>query len=309
VLGATALAAIAVPLTVPLIASAADGDPVVTLQDGTSGCNGVVATPGSENTTKRLVAGDLEPGGTVTFQIGYPVDATDVSGRETFVITDCVFIGDTAVAKYEVSFVPNTTNFILTFQLTIPADAPVGAEYCNYAKTTAAPSASQASNRKANPACFHIGGDLRIIKQAAGDADHTPLGGASFTVTCTTSVTIPPVVISGIDGTTVFNGTTYTVSGASPTGIIAIAGPAGTPCTVTETAPPPGYDLPAVATFEYTIPVGTSQSVNYISDPRTKNTTTLTTAATSATVGGAIHDVATLAGATADAGGTIRFAV
>ncbi|MFN2560230.1 MAG: hypothetical protein ABR571_02885, partial [Jatrophihabitans sp.] len=309
VVGAVALAAIAVPLTVMNVAQAASGDPVVTQLPDTSGCNGVTATPGSQNTTKRLVSGDLEPGGTVTFQIGYPVDASDVSGRSTFVITDCVFIGDTAVAKYEVSFVPNTTDFILTFQLVIPETAPIGAEYCNYAKTTAAPSKSQASNRKANPACFHVGGDLRIIKQATGDTTHTPLAGAAFTVTCTTSITIPPVVISGIDGTTVFNGTTYTVSGTSPTGIIAIAGPAGTPCTVVETAPPPGYDKPANSTFNYTIPVGTSQSVNYISDPRSKNTTALTTAATGGTVGDAIHDVATVTGATTNptATGTVTF--
>ena len=79
----------------PRTALAADGDPVVELQDGVNGCQGVLPTPGSENTNKRLIGGSLEPGGTATFEISYPVSAEDVSGRETFVITDCVFI-DTA---------------------------------------------------------------------------------------------------------------------------------------------------------------------------------------------------------------------
>src|SRR5438552_1893802 len=148
VVAAAALAGFAAPLTLAAPAGAAPGDPVVTLQQGTAGCNGVRPTPGSENTSKRLVSGDLEPGGTLTFEIAYPVSASDVSGRTTFVITDCVFINGKAALKYTVSFVPNTENFLLTFQLTIPEGTPVGALYCNDAKTTAAPSDSPASNRK-----------------------------------------------------------------------------------------------------------------------------------------------------------------
>jgi hypothetical protein len=87
-----------------------------------------------------------------------------------------------AVAKYFIHFVPNTENFVLTFTLNIPANAPVGDEYCNYAKTTAAPSQSQASNRKAGPACFLIGGDLLINKT---DAAGNPLPGADFSINCT----------------------------------------------------------------------------------------------------------------------------
>jgi hypothetical protein len=311
VVAATVLASVALPFSGVPFAVATAGDPVVVLQDGTNGCNGVVATPGSENTTKRLVSGDLEPGGTVTFQIGYPVSADDVAGRTTFVITDCVFIGDKAIAKYEVSFVPNTENFLLTYQLVIPADAPIGAQYCNYAKTTAAPSDSQASNRKANPACFFIGGDLRIIKVAIGDNTLTPLAGASFTVACATASggeTIPPVVISGLDGSTTFSSGSYRASGTAATGIIGIAGPEGTVCTVTETAAPPGYDLPADSTFEFTIPAAKAgQDVEYIADPKTPNTTSLSTKATSGSVGDEVSDTATLSGATDGAGATITF--
>ena len=76
----------------PRTAIAADGDPVVTLEDGVAGCNGVRTTPGSENTLKELIGGSLLPGGTAIFKISFPVDPADVAGRVTFVITDCVFI-------------------------------------------------------------------------------------------------------------------------------------------------------------------------------------------------------------------------
>jgi hypothetical protein len=310
--GAAALAAIVLPLVAAQSADAAG--PVVTLDQGTAGCNGVRPTPGSENTTKRLVAGNLEPGGTVTFEIAFPVDASDVGGD--FAITDCVFINGVAKLKYTVSFVPNNTNFILTFNLTIPPGTPIGAEYCNYAKTTQSPSTSQASNRKAGPACFFVGGDLRIIKVAEGDASHTPLAGASFDVSCDTNgETIPPVVISGLSGpnsTTTFDAgaDAYVASGVADTGVIAIAGPEGTPCTVTETAAPAGYDLPADPTFTFTIPAATAgQEIDYIEDPAVKNDTTISTSATSGDEGDSITDVATLSGATADATGTITFNV
>src|SRR5688572_23637367 len=214
-------------------ASAAEGDPVVTQEEGIEGCMGVRTSPGSENTDNRRVAGDLEPGGTVTFEISYPVDATDVSGRETFVITDCVFIDDEPVVKYSVSFVPNTENFVLTFDLVIPDDAPIGAEYCNYAKTTAAPSESQASNRKAGPACFLIGGDVRILKV---DQDNKPLAGAEFQVVCTPPSTDleTEIIISGLftsggapaQSTTNAQGVTSVTGRTDSTGAIAIAGPA-----------------------------------------------------------------------------------
>jgi len=304
------MAAIAVPLlTAAAPAGAAPGDPVVTLEQGTAGCLGVRPTPGSGNTNKRLVSGDLEPGGTVTFEISFPVDASDVGGD--FAITDCVFIGGKAALKYTVAFVPNNENFLLTFDLVIPPDTPIGSLYCNFAKTTQSPSTSQASNRKAGPACFRVGGNLRIIKVAEGDPDHTPLVGASFDVVCTTGQeTIPPVVISGLSGATTFDNGAYRASGTADTGVIAIAGPEGTPCTVTETAAPAGYDLPADPTFEFTIPAATQQQeIDYIEDPLTQNTTTIVTSATSGELGDSITDTATLSGATPDAGGTITFNV
>ena len=89
------------------------GDVTIVQDDNTNGCNGVVTTPGSENTLKTLVGGTLEPGGTAEFIISFPVDAEDVTGREEFEITDCVFIGDEAVLKFFISFVPNTEDFEL----------------------------------------------------------------------------------------------------------------------------------------------------------------------------------------------------
>ena len=236
-------------------------DVQVVPDDDTNGCNGVVSTPGSENTNKRLIAGSLEPGGTATFEISYPVDPEDVSGREEFEITDCVFIEDVAVAKYFIHFVPNTENFLLTFTLDIPDDAPVGDEYCNYAKTTAAPSQSQASNRKAGPACFLIGGDLLVHKT---DAAGAPLAGATFGIACTwptsTAALAGTVISASPDGSVSdgndANGTNdpseafTSTSGGSlnksattgSDGTIAVAAPVGTSCTFTETAPPAGYE-------------------------------------------------------------------
>ncbi|MEO8437920.1 MAG: SpaA isopeptide-forming pilin-related protein [Chloroflexota bacterium] len=226
-------------------ALAAEGDPVVTLQDGVNGCQGVLPTKGSENTNKRLVGGSLTPGGSATFEISYPVSADDVSGRETFVITDCVFIDGEAALKYDVSFVPNTENFILTFTLKIPAGTPIGAEYCNFAKTTAAPSESPASNRKAGPACFVVGGNISVLKtNEAGD----PLAGATFHIVCklpTTEAFLPDTIIDGVSHTSTSGGTITQDVTTDSTGRIAIQAPEGTSCKITETDPPDGYDLPA----------------------------------------------------------------
>ncbi|MFL5715397.1 MAG: hypothetical protein ACJ769_12120, partial [Chloroflexota bacterium] len=132
------LALFATAAATPKSVLAAAGDPVVTLEDGIASCQGVLPTPGSENTNKRLVSGSLVPGGTATFEISFPVDADQVGGD--FAITDCVFIDGEAALKYTVAFVPNNENFLLTFTLQIPAGTPIGAEYCNYAKTTQSPS-------------------------------------------------------------------------------------------------------------------------------------------------------------------------
>lgn len=259
-------------------------DDVRIVQDTTiNGCNGVVSTPGSENTDKRLIAGSLEPGGTATFEISYPVDPDDVAGREEFEITDCVFIEDVAVAKYFVSFVPNTENFILTFTLNIPEDAPVGDEYCNYAKTTAAPSESQASNRKAGPACFLIGGDLSINKvNEAGE----PLAGATFQIDCTwplSQATLANTVISAQPDGMVQDGNdagsdndtseSYTsLSGQSTSkwavtgtdGTIAVAAPVGTVCTFTETDAPGDYEIAEDPDETLTVTSGQQQTHTFV---------------------------------------------
>ena len=241
------------------------GVPVVSLQEGTNGCNGVRTTPGSENTDKALdpaFPSDFNPGGVVGFVIDYPVDPEDVTGRDTFVITDCVFVDDEAVVQYTVSFVPNTEAFQLRYSVPIPAGTPLGAEFCNYAKTTAAPSTSQASNRKAGPACFVVGGALRIEKRS-GSTTGPLLGGASFSVLCTpdTGAASQPTIITGLSQTSQSNSDgTVTASGTSATGVIAISGPSGTPCSVTETAAPAGYQLDSTPR-SLVIPIGTGQTI------------------------------------------------
>jgi hypothetical protein len=125
----------------------------VTLQPDTRGCTGILPS-NDGNTDMRVVGGTMEPGGTAIFEISYPVNAASL-GKE-FTITDCAFINDVPALKYTVSFVPSNQSFVLHMTLAVPDDAPVGGSYCNYAKTTGSPTASQASQRKAGPACFII---------------------------------------------------------------------------------------------------------------------------------------------------------
>ncbi|CAN5657499.1 hypothetical protein BH20CHL7_BH20CHL7_08310 [soil metagenome] len=253
----------------PSAVIAAASEPVVTLESGVSGCMGVRATPGSENTDKQLVGGDLDPGGKATFLISYPVDSEDVAGRTTFVITDCVFINDEPVLMYSVSFVPNTENFLLRFTLTIPDDAPIGAEYCNYAKTTAAPSTSQASNRKAGPACFIVGGSLRVLKV---DGNDEPLAGADFSVSCTvptTTASLPVTIIdpgehqfTSVSGATIDQDVTTSADGA-----VSVQGPVGLQCTFTEMSAPSGYELPVTASCTKTVTLGSHQTCTFVNLP------------------------------------------
>ncbi len=256
------------------VASAAEGDPVVTRESGTNGCNGVRPTPGSENTTKRLdpdYPSDLSPGGVVGYIIDFPTEDSSVSGRETFVITDCVFVNGTAVAKYSVSFVPTAVDFLLRFTVPVPADTPLGAQFCNYAKTTAAPSESQASNRKAGPACFTVGGALRIEKRS-GSTTGDLLPGASFTVSCAPETTQPPTIITGLSNPSTTSGGVVSASGTAGDGTIAISGPSGTVCTVTETAAPDGFVVDSEPR-ELVIPVGTSQTINVFVNSQTSSLT------------------------------------
>ncbi|HEX8001263.1 MAG TPA: DUF5979 domain-containing protein [Mycobacteriales bacterium] len=263
------LALVVALVWLPLLATASRAaDPVLVPDPTINGCNGVLPTPGSENTTKRLdpaFPSDFNPGGIIGYVIDFPVDAADVGGD--FEITDCVYVDppggaqDAPIAKYFVHFVPNNTSFQLRFSVPIPDDTPLGSQFCNYAKTTASPSASQASNRKAGPACFTVGGGLRIEKRS-GSASGPLLGGASFSVVCTPTTSQPPTIITGLSNqSTSGPGGTVVASGSSATGTIAINGPSGTPCVVTETAAPDGYVLDP-APRALVIPVGTSQTVN-----------------------------------------------
>jgi len=133
--------------------SADHGGAHVILEPGTNGCTGVLPS-NDGNTDMRLVGGTMYPGGTAIFEISYPVNAGNV-GKE-FTILDCAFINDVPALKYTVSFVPSNQSFVLHMTLAVPTDAPVGGMYCNYVKTTGSPTASQASQRKAGPACFTI---------------------------------------------------------------------------------------------------------------------------------------------------------
>ncbi|HET6744706.1 MAG TPA: hypothetical protein VFH90_02525, partial [Candidatus Limnocylindria bacterium] len=140
------------------------------------------------NTDMRLVGGTLWPGGTAVFEITYPLNAGSL-GKE-FTILACAFINDVATLKYVVSFVPSNQAFRLRMTFAVPEDAPVGGMYCNYAKTTAAPTAAQASQRKAGPSCF-------IIRQPPGSpASSGPPGGGPSTPRTPTRNTDPPGVPS-----------------------------------------------------------------------------------------------------------------
>jgi hypothetical protein len=264
-----ALALVAAPLALlPLRADAASGDAVLTQDTTINGCNGVLPTPGSENTTKRLdpaFASDFNPGGVVGYIIDFPVDADQVGGD--FRITDCVYVdppgagSDEPIAKYFIDFVPNTESFQLRFSVDIPEGTALGSQFCNYAKTTQSPSASQASNRKAGPACFTVGGGLRIEKRS-GSTTGPLLPGASFSVVCSPTSTQPPTIITGLSNQSVLNGDgTVSATGVAGDGTIAINGPSGTPCAVTETAAPAGYQLDPT-TRNLVIPVGASQTIN-----------------------------------------------
>jgi hypothetical protein len=128
-------------------------EPIATLQPDTKGCNGVLPSTDG-NTDMTLVGGTLYPGGTAIFAITYPLNASSI-GKQ-FTITACAFIDGVAALKYLVSFVPSNAAYVLRMTFAIPEDAPVGGTYCNYSKTTASPTAAQASQRKAGPACFII---------------------------------------------------------------------------------------------------------------------------------------------------------
>src|SRR5687768_10661324 len=195
----------------PFATDVADAAPtpgvVVELQDGVNECMGIRTTPGSENTKKMLDPddpGDLRPGGTANFILEFPANEFVDRGGADFEVTDCVFINGEPVLKYIIQAPNNPVGDTITFTvgLQIPADAQIGAEYCNYARSEETPSDPQRSNRKAGPACFIIGGALRVEKV---DQAGAPLAGATFSVACTfpnTTATLTPLIISAPAGAT-----------------------------------------------------------------------------------------------------------
>ncbi len=148
----------------------------MTLEPDTRGCNGVLPSTDG-NTDMRFVGGSMQPGSTALYEITYPVNAGSV-GKQ-FTISDCAFIDGVAALRYTVTFVPSNQAYVLTMALAIPASAPVGALYCNYAKTTGSPTASQGSQRKAGPACFTIQGPPSAPAPAAPAAPGAPPGAAA----------------------------------------------------------------------------------------------------------------------------------
>lgn len=254
------------------VLAAATVDP----EDGIEGCMGVRTTPGSDNTTKQLIGGSLEPGGTAIFQFTFPATAGGNPGQEEWKLTDCVFLNGEPFQKYTVTALENDTSpVVIDFTLTIPTDAPLGGEYCNYAKTTEAPSDPQASNRKAGPACFTIGGALRVLKV---DQNQQPLAGATFTVACdwpdvSAGTFLPDTILSvptngsinggasteTIDSTDDGSFTRTVITGDQ--GAISVNGPDGTVCTFTETAAPAGFLPPAAPGNTVTLTINVEERV------------------------------------------------
>src|SRR5438132_1320637 len=250
----------------------------VTFTNKTEDCNGIIPTPGSENTVKTLTGGSLVPGGTAQYTIHFPQDPNNVGN---WAIADCVLLGSgsdlksyTVLDQGQFGLVNNAEDFTLTFHVDIPADAPVGARICNVAKTTQSPSKSPGSNRKAGPACFTVGGDVRIEKHSAADPDGDLVPGATFVIwNCDNSAddpTLQPIVVTPAPS----NGDIYsnTLAGGAVVhatgGFVAVGGPSGSTCNVTETVPPPGFQLPDTVTHSFTIPVGTAGAtiINFV-DP------------------------------------------
>lgn len=167
----------------------------VELQPDTKGCTGVLPSTDG-NTDMRVVGGTLTPGGTAVFEITYPLDASDI-GKQ-FTITACAFIDDVARLKYLVSFVPSNESFTLRMTFAIPEDARVGGTYCNYAKTTRSPTAAQASQRKAGPACFVIRSSTLPPGNGAPTPSRSPMpspGGSGSTTTYGGASVSPPVLL------------------------------------------------------------------------------------------------------------------
>lgn len=143
-------------------------------------CKGIVATPGSRNTHKRLLGGDFVPGGHAEYEVSYPLSDKD-KGHQDFEVTDCVLVYDADVDTSDVKNlkkydrvldiarfegVINTDVFELAISISLDG-VSVGEQVCNAAKTTEGPSAAQGSNRKAVSDCFTVGGEETLQASAA----------------------------------------------------------------------------------------------------------------------------------------------
>lgn len=240
-LAATALCLTAVPAIV--------GSAVAAPPEGGNlpSCNGIEPNSGSENTLKSLEPGsDLSPGGTAVFTITYP--QTGVEDGDVFEFIDCFGVVERDGDKVDMvrvidqfaASVSNAVDYTFEYTVVIPEDVPIGAEVCNWVRTTAGPSASPASNRKAD-ICFAVGGSLRIEKE---DSEGNPLAGAKFEVECDDSAELPDVVIDGLEDANGDPVTTNPATGWLNSGAIEINGEEDSECTVTELQAPEGYVTP-----------------------------------------------------------------
>ena len=157
--------------------TALSGDSGDAPETKTENCNGILPTPGSENTNKTLVEGesDLTAGGTAVWEVTFPTGDQGGESDDLFEVTDCVLAaepdgdgnfpttnkGEIDLKDYDVldharfENVDNTGPFTVSWA--IPSDIAVGTQVCNVAKTTEGPSAPPASNRKAGaPSCFVV---------------------------------------------------------------------------------------------------------------------------------------------------------
>ena len=127
---------------------------------------------------------------------------------------------------------PNNETFILTFTLKSPPGRRSARSSATTRRRPQSPSASQASNRKAGPACFIVGGNISVLKtNQAGD----PLAGAHFHVVCTiptTNAFLPDTIIDGVSHDSTSGGTITQDVVTDATGRIAIQAPEGTSCVI-----------------------------------------------------------------------------
>ena len=193
--------------------SAADGDVTIDQDDNTNGCNGVRTTRAARTPTSSSSAARSSQGGTAAFLITYPVDPEDVAGREEFEITDCVFIEDTAVLKFFISFVPNTEDFELTLtprSRTTHRSARDLQLRQDDGGTVA--TRRRATARQARPASSSA---ARCASKVDGNDD--PLAGADFDIDCDwpTSSFLPDTIIIADGDTETINSVS---GGPSPRG-------------------------------------------------------------------------------------------